>query len=73
MDIILKDTKDFDPKVWLYAVTLSVSAVLVLGLSMCFMLLRDHYLDMEEKRLKGNNYYLKFLLFIYFLAFKMAQ
>lgn len=63
MDIILKDVKDFDPKVWLYAVTISVSAIVVLGLTMCVLLLRDHYLDMEEKRLKGNNHSLTSFLF----------
>lgn len=56
LDIILKDVEDFDPQTWVYAVTLSVTVLAVLGLSVCIMLLRDHYLDMEEKRLKGNNF-----------------
>lgn len=56
LDIILKDVEDFDPQTWVYAVTLSVTVLAVLGLSVCIMLLRDHYLDMEEKRLKGDNF-----------------
>lgn len=54
LDIILKDAKDFDPKTWLYAVSLSVSALIVLGLTMCILLLRDQYLEWEEKRLRGK-------------------
>lgn len=54
MDIILKDVEDFDPRYWIYAVGISVSALVVLGLTLCILLLRDHYLDMEEKRLRGK-------------------
>lgn len=55
LDIILKDVKDFDPQIWVYAVGISVSALVILGLTMCILLLRDHYLEMEEKRMRGNN------------------
>ncbi|XP_031632087.1 uncharacterized protein LOC116346282 [Contarinia nasturtii] len=55
LNIILKDVKDFDPTVWMYAVTLSVSALVVLGLTLCILLLRDHYLEMEEKRLREED------------------
>lgn len=54
MDIILKDVEDFDPRLWLYAVSISVSAVVILGLSVCVMLLRDHFLDLEIKRQQGK-------------------
>lgn len=54
MDIILKDVDDFDPRLWLYAVSISVSAVVILGLSVCVMLLRDHFLDLEIKRQQGT-------------------
>lgn len=54
MDIILKDIKDFDPHLWFYAVGISMSAVIVLGLTVCVLLLRDHYHDMEVKRQQGT-------------------
>lgn len=54
LDIILKDVKDFDPQIWVYAVGISLSALVVLGLTLCILLLRDHYLDMEEKRMRGK-------------------
>lgn len=54
MDIILRDVKEFDPKMWMYAATISLSALVILGLTVCILLLRDHCLDMEEKRLKGK-------------------
>lgn len=54
MDIILKDIEDFDPHLWLYAVSISMSAVIVLGCTVCILLMRDHYLDMAVKRQQGN-------------------
>lgn len=54
LDIILKDVKDFDPKIWVYAAGISLSALVVLGLTVCILLLRDHYLEMEEKRMRGK-------------------
>lgn len=59
LDIILKDVKDFDPKIWMYAVGLSVGALVVLSFTTCILLLRDHYLEMEEKRLRGE--YMQFV------------
>lgn len=41
---------------WMYAVTISMGALVVLSLTVCILLLRDHYLDMEEKRLKGATF-----------------
>lgn len=63
LDIILKDVKDFDPKIWVYAVGLSVSALVVLGFTMCILLLRDHYLDMEEKRIRGKSSHLAYQIY----------
>lgn len=54
MEIILKDVEDFDPKIWIYAVTISLSALFVLGLTLCMLMLRDYYIEMEEKRLRGK-------------------
>lgn len=59
LDIILRDVKEFDPQIWMYAVTISLSALVILGLTTCIMLLRDHYLEMEEKRLKGKIFFFK--------------
>ncbi|XP_055297286.1 uncharacterized protein LOC129565929 [Sitodiplosis mosellana] len=55
LDIILKDVEGFDPKIWVYAVGLSMSALVVLGFTLCILLLRDHYLEMEEKRLREED------------------
>lgn len=54
LDIILRDVKEFDPQMWMYAVTISISALVVLSLTVCILLFRDHYLDMQEKRRKGK-------------------
>lgn len=56
LDIILRDVKDFDPRTWLYAVGLSVSALIALALTLCILFVRDHYLEMQEKRERGNFY-----------------
>lgn len=68
LDIILKDVKDFDPRYWMYAVGISLSALIALGFTLCVLLLRDHYLDMEEKRLRG-----KYLQFIRIVALRIRD
>lgn len=60
LDIILKDVKDFDPQIWVYAVTISVSALIALAFTVCVLLLRDHYLDLEERRARGKRLFSHF-------------
>ncbi|XP_037026614.1 contactin-2 [Bradysia coprophila] len=55
--ILLRDVKEFDKNVWTYAVSVVMGAMVILGLSVCFMLLRDCY---EEDERSGE----KFLNFI---------
>lgn len=55
LDIILRDARDFDPRTWVYAVGVSLSVLIALSLTLCILLLRDHYLDLQEKRAKGNS------------------
>lgn len=50
--ILLRDVKEFDKNVWTYAVSVVMGAMVILGLSVCFMLLRDCY---EEDERSGKN------------------
>lgn len=54
MEIVLKDVKRFEPHLWIYAVSISMSAMIVLGFTVCILLLRDHYLELEVKRQQGK-------------------
>lgn len=49
-EILLRDVKEFDPIIWTYAVSVSMTALLILGCTVCFMLLRDHFDELELKR-----------------------
>lgn len=51
--ILLRDVKEFDKNVWTYAVSVVMGAMVILGLSVCFMLLRDCY---EEDERSGKNF-----------------
>ncbi|KAJ6639115.1 hypothetical protein Bhyg_11854 [Pseudolycoriella hygida] len=46
--ILLRDVKEFDKNVWTYAVSIVIGAMIILGLSVCFMLLRDCYEEDER-------------------------
>lgn len=48
----MRDVKEFDKNVWTYAVSVVMGAMVILGLSVCFMLLRDCY---EEDERSGKN------------------
>lgn len=52
-NIILKDVKTFDPLIWVYAVSISMSAMFVLGFTVCILLLCDHYQELELRRQQG--------------------
>lgn len=52
-NIILRDVKTFDPLIWVYAVGVSISAMFVLGFTVCILLLRDHYQELEVRRQRG--------------------
>lgn len=55
-EILLRDVKEFDPIVWTYAVSVSMTALIILGCTVCFMLLRDHLEELEIKRqLQGKS------------------
>lgn len=54
MEIILKDVKSFDPRIWIYAVSVSMSAMVLLGCTVCLLLVRDHYEELEFKRQQGK-------------------
>lgn len=57
--ILLRDVKEFDKNVWTYAVSVVMGAMVILGLSVCFMLLRDCY---EEDERSGKNYFFDIFL-----------
>lgn len=52
--MILRNVQDFDPRIWVYAVSISMSALLVLGCTVCILLLRDHYDELERRRQQGK-------------------
>lgn len=52
-NIILKDVETFDPLIWVYAVSLSISAMFVLGFTVCILLLRDYYQELVLRRQQG--------------------
>lgn len=54
----MKDVKDFDPRIWMYAVSVSMSAMVILSCTVCLLLYRDHYEEMELRRQQGLNRYL---------------
>lgn len=66
--ILLRDVKEFDKNVWTYAVSVVMGAMVILGLSVCFMLLRDCY---EEDERSGENF-ISFLL-VKRLAFQQIR
>lgn len=54
LEIVLKDVKDFDPRIWIYAVSISMSALIILGCTVCLLLLRDHYEELEWRLQQGK-------------------
>lgn len=43
--ILMRDAKDFDTHVWFYAVGVVMGALVLLGLTVCLLLVRDWYED----------------------------
>lgn len=43
--ILMRDAKDFDTLVWFYAVGVVMTAMVLLGLTVCILLVRDCYED----------------------------
>lgn len=43
--ILMRDAKDFDTLVWFYAVGVVMTAMVILGLTVCILLVRDCYED----------------------------
>lgn len=41
----MRDAKDFDTHVWFYAVGVVMGALVLLGLTVCLLLVRDWYED----------------------------
>lgn len=41
----MRDAKDFDTLVWFYAVGVVMTAMVLLGLTVCILLVRDCYED----------------------------
>lgn len=58
--ILMRDAKDFDVHVWFYAVGIVMGAMVLLGLTVCILLVRDCY---EDDGLAGK-WSLGFLLYI---------
>lgn len=51
--ILMRDAKDFDTTVWFYAVGVVMGAFVLLGLTVCLLLVRDWY---EDDGLAGELY-----------------
>lgn len=52
--ILLRDAKDFDTNTWVYAVSVVMGAMVILGLTVCILLIRDCY---EDDGLAGNFFF----------------
>lgn len=61
--ILMRDAKDFDVHVWFYAVGIVMGAMVLLGLTVCILLVRDCY---EDDGLAGEWFLGLILLLNYF-------
>lgn len=58
LEVILESVQEFDPRIWAYAVAISMSAFVILTCTVCLLLLRDHYMELEQRRQQGNSFFL---------------